>query len=366
MVWGDYNACLYNAFMRQVSCCFLVSCIALSSCVTKPVAVLETTFYVFRYDPPALVELSSGFQPTKTIPLSSPPECSLLNLFPSPKGSFIAMEFSCTFGQTVVLLDTDTGTLRQTFSASDSHFLAWTPDGQAVYLKVDSIANPRILRVDINGKQDFVPITELTYDLAPLPNVSDFVFTFTRGLGFGSELWLARNNGDVVQQLMADQASIISFARWSPDGRQIAFIKFPDSQTPYPLGELWVADADGTNPRFLAKADAGHGFAPVWSPDATHLAFVFRENADDVRAEQADSALASNIYMVDVKSGEVSTLTKLQNARVEAPVWSPDGNTLAVTAILDDKMNVYVVNAITGETKPVSSESACCAGWLQK
>lgn len=276
------------------------------------------------------------------------------------------MELGCAFGQTVVWINTDTGEVKQAITDSDSHFLAWTNDGQAVYLKVDSIGNPHIVRVDISGKQDFVPVAAVTYDLAPSLDNNSFTFTFSRGMGFGSEMWFARDGGNVVNQLFADKNNIISFARWSPDGKQIAFIKIPDSSTPFTVGELWLMNADGSNAHKLADADAGHGFPPAWSPDGTRIAFVVRENPQDANADQNADALRSNIYIVDVNTGKSTQLTHLDNARVEAPSWSLDGNKIAFTAVLNDKINVYLADAVSGATQIVSTESACCPAWMRK
>ena len=143
---------------------------------------------------------------------------------------------------------------------------------------------------------------------------------------------------------MPIHSTIISFARYSPDGRQIAFIKIPDTQTPFTVGELWVMNADGSNARKLADADAGHGYAANWSPDGKRIAFVVRENPEDEQADQSSDALISNIYIVDVESGALTQVTHLEDGRVETPFWSPDGNTLAFNVVINDRMEVRIAD----------------------
>jgi Tol biopolymer transport system component len=351
-----------NLFMVY---CLLVS--VLFSCNTQtPQPSLQTTFYIYRFDPPAFVEFSRDFQMVKEIPFSIPLSCGLLNTFPAPIGNYILIELNCPNGQTVLFLDTNTASTIQPITDTDSHFLAWTADGQAAYLKADSLGDARIVRVDASGKNDFIPLTEFTYDLSTNSANDDFTFTFSRGLGQGSELWLATRAGKVVQQLYADPFNYISFARYSPDGNQIAFIKIPDTETPFTVGELWVVNADGSKGRKLTDVDAGHGYAANWSPDEKKIAFVVRENSADERADQSGDSLISNIYTVDAESGALTQITHLENGRVETPLWSPDGNTLAFNVVINDRMDVRIADLTTGKIRPLGTESACCPAWIRK
>ena len=353
--------------MRHLSCFLLLAFFPLLSCTPQtPQAPLQTSFYAYRFDPPALMEFSPGFQPIHEIPFSIPPNCGLFDTYPEPVGAFLAVELSCPNGQTVLLLDTNTAAVTQPISNSDSHFLAWTIDGSAAFLKVDSLGSPKVLRVSTDGAQEALPITEYTYDLAASATEDEFTFTFSGGLGQGSELWLAKRGGENVEPLYADAFHYISFARYSPDGSQIALIKIPDTQTPFTVGELWVMDSDGANPRKLADADAGHGYAANWSPDGKRIAFVLRENPNDERADQSSEALISNIYIVEVQTGALTPVTYFEVGRAETPFWSPDGNTLAFNAVINDRMEVHLADIVTGKIWSLTQESTCCPAWLQK
>ena len=338
----------------------------LFSCTSTPTPPPQTFLLIYRFAPPAFVEYSADLKPVKEIPFSIPPNCGLENTFPTPLGKYLLIELNCPNGQTVLFLDTESGSTTQPITDTDSHFLAWTSDGKAAYLKVDSLGNTHIVRIAPEGAQTFIPIAAYTYDLASKPNSNDFTFTFSRGMGAGSEIWLAQHDGKVVQQLYADKFNYISFARFSPDGKQIAFIKIPDTQIPFTVGELWVMDANGTNVHKLADADSGHGYEANWSPDGKRIAFVVRENPQDEKANQSSDALISNIYVVDIKTGKLHQVTKFTEGRVETPFWSPDGNTLAFNEVLNGRMNVSIANMLSGEVKPLETESACCPAWMRK
>ncbi|MDT8342203.1 MAG: amidohydrolase family protein [Longimicrobiales bacterium] len=89
----------------------------------------------------------------------------------------------------------------------------------------------------------------------------------------------------------------------SPDGARIAFTA---------LDRLWVADADGGNPRRLTTADVSEHF-PAWSPDGRWLAYATWEGS------------AGHLYRVRADgSGEPERLTT-EPASWVTPAWSPDG-----------------------------------------
>src|SRR5262245_33863893 len=117
-----------------ISFLFLLSC----SSTSTPQPPSQNTFYAIRSTPLALIEFSPEYKPVKETPLSFPPSCGLNNTFAPPIGKYLAIELNCPNGQTVLFLDTDSGTTTQPVTDTDSHFLAWTPDGSTAYLKVDS------------------------------------------------------------------------------------------------------------------------------------------------------------------------------------------------------------------------------------
>jgi len=360
----------HNIFTVHFS--LITSCLFILSCSPTPTPLPQTSLLIYRFSPPAFIEYSLTYEPVNEIPFSIPPNCGLNNTFPAPIGNYLVIELNCPNGQTVLFLDTsaslsaNSASVTQPVTSSDAHFLAWTSDGKAAYLKIDSLGSPQVIRAYADGAKDILAIPEFTYDLSAKPDSRDFTFTVSRGLGYGSELYLAQNDGRIMTLLYADPYNYISFARFSPDGNQIAFIKTPDTQTPFTVGELWVMDADGANPRKLADADAGHGYAANWSPNGKQIAFVVRENPQDENADQMSEALISNIYLINVETDALNQVTNFDNGHVETPLWSYDGNTLAFTVVLNGRMNVSIANMLSGEIKPLETESTCCPAWMRK
>jgi Tol biopolymer transport system component len=359
--------------LRITNYALLFSFLFLLSCTPQqPSSPTQSSLYIYRFDPPAFVEFSEDLEQVNEIPFSIPLNCGLFDVFPAPVGPHLLIELSCPNGQAVLFLDTESGATSQPITDSDSHFLAWTSEGESAYLKVDSLGNARVVRANTDGTDKDMSVIGWTYDLAAKPGSNDFIFSFSRGMGAGSELHFTQNDGRTEQLLYADKFNYIAFARYSLDGKQIAFIKIPDSQTPFTVGELWVMDADGSDPRKLADADAGHGYAANWSPDGTKIAFVGRDNPENEAADQSIEALVSNVYFVYVDNGTITKVTNFTEGYVETPRWSPGGNTLSFNAVINGRINVFTVDIVTGQSHPLITDvtptegSTCCPAWMRK
>ena len=336
----------------------------LTSCTpaTPPTLTQPTLFYL---QGTTLISREWRNGDESSTPLNLPPGCALWSLHPAPRGDALALELYCASGPAVVMLEPTSGEMRPLIDepGTDSHFFAWDADGQSLYLKIDSLGNARIARVDAeSGKLKELPLPATTYDLGLLPS-GEIISSQTAGLGFGAETWLSDEKGRPLYRLLVEPEHIVAFARPSPDGKQIAYILMPDGQTPFPLGALWLADAEGQNPQFIAEADAGHGFAPAWSPNGTRIAFVVRENPDDAQTDPS----STNLALVNVAGAEITPITDFEEALVGAPVWSPDGMALSFDVVENGKMSVWVYDAATGELFQVSeSGTACCPAWTER
>jgi Tol biopolymer transport system component len=93
--------------------------------------------------------------------------------------------------------------------------------------------------------------------------------------------------------------------RYSPDGKKIAFESSREGNK-----ELWVCDADGSNPVQLVSM--GRSGAPGWSPDSRRI--VFNSNVDGYW----------QIYTVSAHGGRPQRITS-GSANNTRPSWSHDG-----------------------------------------
>lgn len=286
--------------------------------------------------------------------------CAIAGLYASPNGRWVAVEVGCEASVHTLVMTTATGEIRPVWSElwESSFFLNWAPDGDSLLVRVGHLGESAVFLVNAqNGRLERVDTPLFTYDVTFSPDGKRLLYTTTRGLGFGSEVWLMDRNGHNREQIIRDPAHIIAYPRWSPTGDAIAYVRMPDSNVPFTVGELVLADGNGRNARVIAPVDAGHGYPPVWSPDGRQVAFVVRENGEDRRADVEASVLESNIYMADVASGEVQAMTRFERARTDAPVWSPDGAWLAFSTNVGGVPDIWLMEVATGEMRQVTQNA---------
>jgi len=126
-----------------------------------------------------------------------------------------------------------------------------------------------------------------------------------------STLWTSRVDGSEQLQLTypPDRAAL---PRWSPDGKQIAFIR---SQNGKPWKAVLVS-AQGGTPEELVPANPTEG-DPNWSPDGSRIVF----------STGYPSGGAAEIRIIDLKTRQVFPVPG--SSGMFSPRWSPDGRYLA-------------------------------------
>jgi hypothetical protein len=112
---------------------------------------------------------------------------------------------------------------------------------------------------------------------------------------------------DLDETLVKDQTNderpgSLELPAWSPDGAKIAYTRV--DQTPRTGGtrELWVVNADGTNPARVELASDVSVQEPRWSPDGTRISFT---SETQLSADQAESA----VFVADVATGRLERIT---------------------------------------------------------
>ena len=163
------------------------------------------------------------------------------------------------------------------------------------------------------------------------PRGDRIVFTSVRSGDL--DLWTMAPDGSDLRQI-TDRIGYDGGAFFSPDGSKIVWrAHYPEAEEeirdyqallaeglirPNTL-EIWVADADGGNPRQLTSNGAAN-FAPFWHPSGQKV--LFSSNMDDPAGRDFD------VYMINLDGSGLERVTFTGDFD-GFPVFSPDGHWLA-------------------------------------
>lgn len=187
--------------------------------------------------------------------------------------------------------------------------------------------------------------------------------------------------------------------RWSPDGKQIAFVRSVEKDGQPQPGQIYLLRTDGGEARALTDLPRGAG-SPVWAPDGRSLAFSSTTTADDFRKPEPAKGehksdvkvVTSAVYRANGKPGYVDgdrhshiwTIALDEGSREESSVasgfsrkarqltdgefdergvqWAPDGSKIYFTSdrvkesyYQPSDSDLYSVPATGGEITRVAS-----------
>jgi len=123
---------------------------------------------------------------------------------------------------------------------------------------------------------------------------------------------------------------------FSPDGARVAFIRFTEEPQ---RGKLFLAASDGTRQQVLINATPGDILtgSPVWSAASDRVAVVVNR--------APGTRLDSDLYLVDVSTGSVSTLPRVNGRGVLGILgFSPEGDRLLVSQDAESASALWSVN----------------------
>ena len=150
------------------------------------------------------------------------------------------------------------------------------------------------------------------------------------------ELRVVNTDGSGQQKVTRIGSLSVGIPTWSPDGRKIAFLRFPSGHP-----QVYVVNADGSGQRRLTRSPQ-HDLHPVWSPDGRRIAFV---RAEPVLCRVGQPCAGNTeIYVMNVDGSHQRNLTR-DAARDSTPSWSPDGRRIAFQSDRDGNLEMYVMNA---------------------
>ena len=124
-------------------------------------------------------------------------------------------------------------------------------------------------------------------------------------------LWRSKVDGSQRLQLSFPPMQA-ALARWSPDGRRIAFM----ARVPGKPWKIHLVSAEGGSPQQLLPGERNEAI-PAWSPDGNFLAF------GGAPFDEGGTSGTMAVQVLDMRTRQVSTLPGSEG--LFAPFWSPNG-----------------------------------------
>ena len=134
------------------------------------------------------------------------------------------------------------------------------------------------------------------------------------------------------------------WARWSPDGRKIAFISDRSGEE-----EVWLANQDGSGqPEQLTTGGNAMRYAPEWAGDGKRLAFSDKEG---------------RLYILTLEDKKLVQIADEKRGQVRDYSWSADGGFLAFSLSNESgTRSIHIWSVEDGQVRKITDPLFHCFG----
>ena len=190
--------------------------------------------------------------------------------------------------------------------------------------------------------------TRLTHgmalDLQPVFSPEGDRILFVSDRSGNDNLWMIDADGSNPRPVTTDHGDIhFADPEWSPDGEYV-LVRKNESGSPNPGRQAWLIHIDGGTGMELGEAAQGIGFR--WGPEGRYLWFRGAEDGGPgLRGNGVPSR--AQIMRLDRRTGDVAPITTVPSGGAR-PAVSPDGEWLAYVADVDAMSGIRLRNLGTG------------------
>jgi Tol biopolymer transport system component/DNA-binding winged helix-turn-helix (wHTH) protein len=227
---------------------------------------------------------------------------------------------------------------RMTFDNKQIDGLAWTPDGRNLVFSSTRGGRRELWQVSMNPADEPARLTAAGDDPRDVA-----IARKGRHLAYSQQridwhIWrmpLDRKQRGQTESFISSTRSDL-LPKYSPDGRRIAFESARSGNE-----EIWICNADGSQPVQLTAFRSAWSGSPRWSPDGRKIAFDGNEAGN------------WDIYVIGLQGGQPVRLTTSESQEFR-PSWSHDGRWIYFCSTRTGQPQVWKIPAAGGAAVAVT------------
>ncbi|MEM7584234.1 MAG: S41 family peptidase [Acidobacteriota bacterium] len=221
-------------------------------------------------------------------------------------------------------------------SSDNASRIIYELDGELEVYEVASNSSRRLaIQVPNDGvamRPSRIPVSDNIEDFSLSPKGERALFV-ARG-----DIFTAPIEKGPTRNLTQSSDAHDKWARWSPDGSQIAFVSDMTGEE-----EIYLIAQDGSGePEQLTSGGSAMRYAPEWAPDGKRLAFSDKDG---------------KVYVLEIASKELTEIVDEHYGMVRDYTWSPNGGHLAFNLGEENEFSsIHIWSVADGQLRRVTSE----------
>lgn len=238
------------------------------------------------------------------------------------------------------IVDSDGANERRLTSGKLDLSPSWSPTGRSFVYSGYTDRGSQIATYDFaSGDTQWKMATSRGLNITPTFTPDGSAIVYASGSERGTELVrMNSTSSDEALPVSVGRGSDNTSPSFSPDGRRMVFMSGRSGQP-----QLYVMDADGTNPQLLTQYNYGEGSyraSPDWSPDGRAVAY------------QARLGGAFQIMTIDLRDRSTKQLTS--DGENEDPSWAPDARHIVFSSTRSGSKQLWVVDSESGRLRQLT------------
>jgi serine/threonine protein kinase len=264
----------------------------------------------------------------------------------SPNGRWIAFVRSFSWDDCAIYIIPFSGDTEKRITMDEHHIidLAWSQDGSEIIFSSTPVGTVRLWRIPFKGGEIkpvaaglenamYVDVSRKGQRLAY--SKGDYKFCIYKGD-------MPKKEGQIAipsRLIATNQNHHLGY--FSPNGQKIAFVSYASGNS-----EIWVCNADGSNPVQLTNLGGPRTGALSWSPDNQYIAFESHPHGH------------SDIFVMKADGGQLRCMTTGTSDHTQA-TWSRDGRWIYFNSNRSGSSGIWKLPMDGSEAIQVSKED----GW---